>query len=129
MALYFLVKLSDPEDVELCSEVLADQEIYNKFEYHINALIAMFKIGRHHPETRRRVSEIIRATLEDPAWQISSRLKGTTDTLKRMDAVFRCAAACELRGWGVENHIAEALLANHPDAYERDLAERLGVIR
>ncbi len=129
VALYFLGKLADPEAVELCAEVLADQEINHKYEYHSNALIALFKIGRHHPETRRRVSEIIRATLEDPAWQISSRLKGTTDTLKRMDAVFRCAAACELRGWGVENHIAEALLANHPDAYERDLAERLGVIR
>jgi len=129
VALYFLGKLADPGCVELAADLLKkNAPASHPYEYASNAIAAVIKAGDRHAEMRQACAELLRSVLEDPAWRLRSRLKGTVDTMKRMDALFRCAGALALRRWGIPNRIGEALIASGPDPFEEDLAHKLGCI-
>ena len=128
VSLYLLGKLADVEAIPLAEAVLrTDVPEEHRYEYQTHAIRALIRIGERHPEHRPRLAEILRAVLEDPGWQISSLLKGDGGSLKRMDALFRCAGAKTLNEWGIAHHIGEALRAAAPDDYELDLARRMKI--
>jgi len=128
VSLYFLGRLADPECIALAADLLkGNPPAEHAYEYASNAVAAVIKVGDRHPEMRNSCAELLRSVLEDPAWRISSRLKGTADTMKRMDALFRCAGGMALKRWGIPNTIREALIASGADPFERDLAARLNL--
>lgn len=129
VSLYLLGRLADVGSIPIAEAVLHDGTIAeHRYEYQTHALGALVRIGERHTGERERISGILRTVLEDPDWQISSRLKGTGGSMKRMDAIFRCAGAIALNKWGIPHRIGAALLAAEPDDYELDLARRHGLI-
>ncbi len=129
VSLYLLGKLADAESIPLAEAVLRDDTIAgHRYEYQTHAILALIKIGNKYAEYRPRIAKILRTLLEDRQWQISSRLKGTGGSMKRMDAIFRCAGAKALNEWQIPHRIGEALLAAAPDDYELDLARRMKIV-
>ncbi len=125
VALYFLGRLADAESIEAIGDVLQDHSPDRLYEYHTHAVGALIRIGEAHPDRRARIGELLRGFAEDPARHLEARLKGTADTMKRMDGAFRIAVARQLDRWGVPHRIAGVLEQLPLDFHERRMAERL----
>jgi len=111
----------------LLTEILADQDIQHKFEYHTHALVALVNIGEHQAECRQRIATILRTIAEDPDWELQMCLK-PTKVLVRADPLFRIFLAGVLHRWDYPQQIG-AVLAQLPlNAHERHLARKNGVV-
>lgn len=125
VALYFLGRLADAESVEPIGQVLLDQQSDHRYEYASHAIGALLRIGQAHPERRAGIGAILRKFAEDPDQILMARLKGTADTMKRMDGAFRITVARTLNDWGIPHRVGETLQKLPLDFHERRMAERL----
>lgn len=123
-ALFCLGLLAERETVPLIRDVLLSEEADSAYEYQTHAIAALVKLGSRHRDLRHEIAEILRMRAEDPRWRITSRLKGTESSFKRMDPVFRVYIAAALKRWGEPNRIAEVMGQMELDAYEQFLKER-----
>ncbi|HOG49006.1 MAG TPA: FAD-dependent oxidoreductase [Lentisphaeria bacterium] len=122
--LYLLGRLRDVESLELFFDVLKDDAIQNKYEYHTHAVAALIKVGEAHSDKRAAIAEFLRTLAEDPAWELRARLK-ETQNYPRIDQLFRLRIAVVLRQWGVPNQIGQAVFAMPLNAHDRALAEKV----
>ena len=127
-ALFFLGCFADPETLPLAAGVLADRTIDCLYEYHTHAVMALLKIGRRHPGLRPEIAARLRSNAEDPQWRLEARLKGTRQTMRRMDFSFRVAIAEELTTWGIAHRIGSVLPLVAADAFDLNFARNRGVL-
>lgn len=124
-ALFCLGLLADPGCLPLFRDVLLSDEPESAYEYQTHAVAALVKLGERHPELRHEIAGILRKRAEDPDWILQARLKGTADTCKRMDPIFRASLAATLKRWGEANRIATVLEKMELDPFEQLLCERI----
>ena len=124
-ALFCLGLLAAPETLPLLRDTLLSDEQESACEYQTHAVAALIKLGERHPELRHEIAGALRLRAEDPGWILSARLKGTFDTRKRTDPVFRACIATTLKRWGEANRIAAVLGEMELDPFEQLLRERI----
>jgi len=98
-AVYLLGRIADPESIPLLDDILANQDMPLKYEYHTHAVAALLKIGEAHPETRKSILPILARLLDNPDWTLMSRLK-ETQTYVRIDRLFRAHIKRAIANWG-----------------------------
>ena len=124
-ALFCLGLLAEPETYTLLRDVLLSDTAECAYEYQTHALAALVKLGDRHPELRHEIAGTLRKRAEDPGWALLAQLKGTRDTHKRMDPIFRAFLAATLKRWGEENRIVEVMEMMELDPFEQLLRDRV----
>ncbi len=124
-ALFCLGLLAEPETYTLLRDVLLSDTAECAYEYQTHALAALIKLGDRHPELRHEIAGTLRKRAEDPGWALLAQLKGTRDTHKRMDPIFRAFLAATLKRWGEENRIVEVMEMMELDPFEQLLRDRV----
>lgn len=127
VAVYLLGRLADAQAIGLLADILRDQDIGHKFEYHTQALAALVNIGERHPSCRAQIGGILREIAEDCSWELQACLKATQRFI-RADPVFRIYLATVLRRWDFPHNIGSVLPVLPLNAHERHLARKAGVI-
>ncbi|NLZ62227.1 MAG: FAD-dependent oxidoreductase [Lentisphaerae bacterium] len=127
VAVYLLGRLADAQSIGLLADILRDQDIGHKFEYHTQALGALVNIGERHPSCREQIVKILRDIAEDPAWELRACLKAT-QVFVRADPVFRIYLATVLQRWDFPHKIGSVLPGLPLNAHERHLAHKAGLI-
>ncbi len=126
VAVYLLGRMADEQAIDLLADILADQAIEPKFEYHTHAVGALINIGENHPACRARIGEILRSRAEDPAWDLRACLMATR-VFAPADPVFRIHLARVLRRWGIPHQIGAVLTTLPLNGHERNLARQAAV--
>ncbi len=127
VAVFYLGLLADAGAIDLIADLLGHTG-EKSYEYRSHALMALLRIGRALPATRGRIGPLVAGVLEDEPWRLDARLKGTVADLKRMDPLFRIAAAAEFDRWQLPHRIGATLRRLPLDATERALAQRRGLL-
>jgi len=98
--------MRDAGSVDLLGSLLKEENPGDlRYEYHTYAVGALLRIGEAHPGEREKIAALFRMRGEDPAWYLEARLKGTANTMMRMDPIFRAAMAAALDRWQLPHHI------------------------
>ena len=107
IAVYLIGRLRDPVSIPLLKEILNDNELTEKNNYHSNAVTALLKIGDNNPTLRAEIAAILKKTAEDPSWYLESQL--APGIMKRCDGLLRIHIANRLNQWGIIHNITATL--------------------
>ena len=94
--LYLLGRLRDVESLELFYDVLRDDDIQNKYEYHTHAVAALIKVGEAHSDKRADIAAFLRTLAEDrhrncePAWTDYRAVTSCSDSHRRHSRQWEC---------------------------------------
>ncbi len=88
VAVYLLGRLRAAEAIPMLFNIMEDNDIEGKYQYHSFAVAALVRIAGTHPETRQIISDKLHSIIDNPDWTLMVRLKGTNEYY-RIDDVFR----------------------------------------